>query len=334
MSLNTPAQPTIHQPDQSASSHPISPPHVDRTSQDQDQERSLPIASPHGADDPSTAEPDAAQPFQPFFTLIEDKQTGEYHHPTVHYIFSDDDTDIVTAAALRSLEAQQDALSSSKNQHLEHEHEDQERSSLLPPPIPGVRENYIVLDVEPVPAENPTQTPIPGPANTLSTSPAQNPLVPTPGPSVQNQFRVTSAKSFSPAWQVLHSEMTPAPTFENSEAAETAGHGLMLKIQGTGGLVPASESGKGHGPQRLEEMMDQFAKRMAELQTVIDAVDDEELGEGQGAGPSPGAEEPGADPVAGPEPDGQVERDAEPVGTAENLQEGNDGGHLDEHSEP
>jgi hypothetical protein len=43
--------------------------------------------------------------FKPFFTLIEDPQSGEHHHPTVHYIFSDDDPEILTNAALEALEA-------------------------------------------------------------------------------------------------------------------------------------------------------------------------------------------------------------------------------------
>jgi hypothetical protein len=46
--------------------------------------------------------------FRPFFTLIEDPETGEHHHPTVHYIFSDDDREILTSAALDSLDTQQE----------------------------------------------------------------------------------------------------------------------------------------------------------------------------------------------------------------------------------
>lgn len=42
--------------------------------------------------------------FKSFFTLIEDPETGEHHHPTVHYIFSDDDPEILTAAALEALD--------------------------------------------------------------------------------------------------------------------------------------------------------------------------------------------------------------------------------------
>lgn len=48
----------------------------------------------------------------------------------------------------------------------------------------------------------------------------------------------------------------------------------MLKIRGTGGM-PVEVSGKEKGAQRLEEMMDQFAKRMGELQTIIDAAEAE-----------------------------------------------------------
>ncbi|KAJ5730869.1 uncharacterized protein N7483_005377 [Penicillium malachiteum] len=276
MSLNNPTQPISYSSAQPETSHEISSPRAEDIHPQEDQEQTTDhVTSPHGtAEEPGTAAEahDATtQPatFQPFFTLIEDTQLGEYRHPTVHYIFSDDDIDIITAAALRSLETQQDALSSSKKEELhieEHGTPEQEKSSLLPPPIPGVRENYLVLDVEPVPAPENTITPIPTQPTGL-----QSPLGAVAGASVPPQFRVTSAKSFSPTWQVLQSEISPAPTFENDAVGETGGHGFMLKIQGTGGLPYISDSGKETGPRRLEEMMDQFAKRMAELQTIIDA---------------------------------------------------------------
>ena len=53
-------------------------------------------------------EPDQDEPllppsaFRPFFTLIEDS-TGEHHHPNVHYLFADDDPEILTSAALETL---------------------------------------------------------------------------------------------------------------------------------------------------------------------------------------------------------------------------------------
>ena len=42
--------------------------------------------------------------FTPFFTLIEDPDTGEHYHPTVHYVFADDDTDLLTSATLEALD--------------------------------------------------------------------------------------------------------------------------------------------------------------------------------------------------------------------------------------
>lgn len=223
--------------------------------------------------------------FQPFFTLIEDAHTAEYHHPTVHYIFSDDDTDIVTEAALRSLEAQQAAHSGVKKDHTQRQDELDEggQSALLPPPIPGVRENYIVLDVQPITTTNPPTDPPKtsggtvegggggGGTNTISTSPAQQSThPPSRAASSAQQFRVTSAKSFSPTWQVLGTELVPAPTFENGNPGGTPGHGLMLKIHGTDGIPSETGKEKEKGAQKLEDMMDQFAKRMRELQMVID----------------------------------------------------------------
>ncbi|KAJ5778739.1 hypothetical protein N7520_001985 [Penicillium odoratum] len=284
MSLNNPTQPLFQSSvpkeiPQPVSRSQLNGPHPAGAKESQ--------ASPQAIDDPRTAAElqDGApqQPaFQPFFTLIEDIPTAEYHHPTVHYIFSDDDTDIITEAALRSLEAQQDALPGSKKHHTyigQHDgQEDHDASTLLPPPIPGIRENYVILDVEPVPASEHTTT-APSPAamqfgpgvNPMSSSPATQPS-PGAGTAPQPQFRVTSAKSFSPDWQVMRSEMVPAPTFENNEDGDGTGHGLLLKIHGTGGLPYAAESTKERGTSRLEEMMNQFAKRMSELQTVIDSA--------------------------------------------------------------
>ncbi|PWY77038.1 hypothetical protein BO70DRAFT_70977 [Aspergillus heteromorphus CBS 117.55] len=113
--------------------------------------------------------PDTQPPFQPFFTLIEDAHSSEYHHPTIHYIFSDDDTDIITEAALRTLESEPDGFPRNKSQPQPHAHHDSNsrpgtayedpdpdadaddphrKESLLPHPIPGVRDNYIILDVD------------------------------------------------------------------------------------------------------------------------------------------------------------------------------------------
>ncbi|KAK1144963.1 hypothetical protein N8T08_004678 [Aspergillus melleus] len=267
-------------------------------------------------------------PFQPFFTLIEDANTSAYYHPTVHYIFSDDDTDIVTEAALRSLENDHDVLSQGakgKSKPVRtrdgaggtageevYDEEDDEfaiarKDPLLPPPIPGVRDNYIILDLEnalsdetghPVDRENttgassslPSQTqthPHPHPTGVQSQQQhqqqQQHPN--TPNPQTQPhppdhkapqppQFTVSSAHSLTPSWQVLNTQIIPAPTFEKNTSNEPVNGGLMLKIQGTAGL-PITLLGKDRdrerSSQRLEEMMDQFSKRLGELRQVIEA---------------------------------------------------------------
>ncbi|CAI7596887.1 unnamed protein product [Penicillium glandicola] len=240
-------------------------------------------------------QPPSHSAFQPFFTLIEDAHTSDYHHPTVHYIFSDDDTDIVTEAALRSLAAQQEALSDSKKDQIaqtqasnlqdetkDPSDSDPAKTTLLPPPVPGVRENYVILDVEPSPdipeaaQTSPiTEQLVPGKGGggirSISSSPANASALPQDQGQPHPQYRVTTAQSFSSTWQVLNTEVVPAPTFENSNPGESPGHGLMLKIRGTAGLP--IELGGGKKESTLEEMMDQFAKRMGELQVVIDAAE-------------------------------------------------------------
>ncbi|KAG8625158.1 hypothetical protein KVT40_006909 [Elsinoe batatas] len=44
--------------------------------------------------------------FHPFFTLVEDAQTGEHFHPAVHYIFSDDDPDTLTSSIIDTLQSE------------------------------------------------------------------------------------------------------------------------------------------------------------------------------------------------------------------------------------
>lgn len=50
--------------------------------------------------------------FQPYFTLIEDTQTGEHYHPHTQYVFSDDDQDAMTSAIIDSSGTDHDSDSS------------------------------------------------------------------------------------------------------------------------------------------------------------------------------------------------------------------------------
>lgn len=85
---------------------------------------------PETTPDQLVAPPD----FRPFFTLIEDSETGEHLHPSVHYVFSDDDPDFITSAVLESLESTQHA---------------QETIGANPADQTGNRERLILLDISP-----------------------------------------------------------------------------------------------------------------------------------------------------------------------------------------
>jgi len=60
----------------------------------------------HESDYPEAAEGELTAPadFRPFYTLVEDGESGDYHHPHVHYIFSDDDHEIITSSIMESVE--------------------------------------------------------------------------------------------------------------------------------------------------------------------------------------------------------------------------------------
>lgn len=215
-------------------------------------------SSPH-VDDPNNppqlaASPEPTPPSLPFFTLVEDSSTAEYHHPTVHYIFADDDTEILTEAGLRSLDQ---ADMSGDDQH-----NDPEATTLLPPPIPGIEDNYVVLDIEPVP---PTSTAgVQGPVQQTSPVPGATPARPQP------QYRVSSSQSLSSSWQALQSELVPAPTFENGDPSQPASQGLMLKIRGADRLPGVSTADNREKTARLENMMDHFSKKMIELRAACE----------------------------------------------------------------
>jgi hypothetical protein len=137
--------------------------------------------------------------FRPFFALVEDQALGEHHHPYIHYVFADDDPVVITAATMRGM-----GLDDTK--YLPHDgHEEQEQDQVgqeesqgspvespLPPPIPGVREHYLIIDVG---ADGRT---------------------------------VVDAQSLSSTWQVTNASTRTAPSFDESSSDQ----GLMLRIEG------------------------------------------------------------------------------------------------------
>lgn len=88
-----------------------------------------------GQDDSAVAAESVEQPaFQPFFTLINDSLTSEHYHPTVHYIFADDEEgpEMMSEGVLRSLQ---------KLEHGDHGKKGEKDTSMT-------REHILVLDVD------------------------------------------------------------------------------------------------------------------------------------------------------------------------------------------
>ncbi|KAF2192290.1 hypothetical protein K469DRAFT_554134 [Zopfia rhizophila CBS 207.26] len=160
--------------------------------------------------------------FNPFFTIIEDSTTGEHYHPYVHYVFADDDPVIVTAAAMRSLGLDdtqylpRNTPEQENGQELGDRAEDKEgqAESPLPPPIPGVKERYLIIDVA---ADGQT---------------------------------ILDAQSLSSEWQITGNNVRPAPSFDE----EPGDQGMMLRIEGVEVPTKNKGKGKGNpGGERLAE---------------------------------------------------------------------------------
>ncbi|KAF1934045.1 uncharacterized protein M421DRAFT_208 [Didymella exigua CBS 183.55] len=139
--------------------------------------------------------------FRPFFALVEDSTSCEHYHPYVHYVFADDDPVIVTAASMRGMgldDAQylpHDTLQGNDDPDQVGEEDsghDSPVESPLPPPIPGVREHYLIVDVA---ADGRT---------------------------------VVDAQSLSSSWQITNASTRTAPSFDESALDQ----GLMLRIEG------------------------------------------------------------------------------------------------------
>jgi hypothetical protein len=220
--------------------------------------------------------------FQPFFTLIEDSVTNEHHHPTVHYIFADDDPDIIVEAACRSLET----LDPSQQRAHEHEphgqaqvdtlgHDDDDDDGggdgdehippRLPPPTPGVKEHYLLLDIQPRPRPSHSTAPVGTTTN-------------TDVPHHQPSFQVTAAHSFSADWQIQRTSITAAPTIgegHGEDEDEDGDRGLMLKIEGrgntTGALNEEQQQPQGKEKESMEDMIQRFQRRMDDIRQVLAA---------------------------------------------------------------
>jgi hypothetical protein len=176
--------------------------------------------------------------FKPFFTIVEDTTTGDHHHPFVHYVFTDDDPAIVTAAAMRSLglddtkylpqpdvEGNEDALGEDDGNDGKPVVE-----SPLPLPIVGSRERFMIIDI------------------------------------AADGHTIVGAQSMSPDWQITNANVQTAPSFDD----DAPDRGLMLRIEGM--EVPGKKRGKGKAQPGENKLKDAQGKSVGDIFGVLDEL--------------------------------------------------------------
>lgn len=222
-------------------------------------------------------------PFQSLFTLVTDG-SGATHHPHVHYIFEDDDPDLLT-----------DVLAQ-YNAH--HHHQPDAASSGSKSSTPALlNDRAIVLDLV-------TKLP--------STTNSSSDVV----PGGANGYQVAWASSLSADWAVVSAALAPMNgAVDTSAAAATpsssSSERLMLRIEGVdlgGGAghhaashsstrdVSSGSSGGGGGGAHHQEdynaLVHEFDSRMAVLRKVVDAGAERQAKLAAGAQVSPRCEPP------------------------------------------
>jgi hypothetical protein len=237
----------------SRTSHsPPSPPleYAQDPPDDQPREQQQPDDAPEDEEDMSYPEPSSEQAllpppnFQPFFTLIEDTTSGEHYHPYVHYVFADDDPTIVTAASMRGLGLDdakylpQDAQDGRERRHNQGSEEgdgqDSPVESPLPPPVPGIKEHYLIIDVD---ADGRT---------------------------------IVDAQSLSSEWQITETGIRTAPSFDE----DSPDPGYMLRVEGVEIPRKSKGKGKGPaGQDRLSEAREQHDDIFAALDGLVQGID-------------------------------------------------------------
>lgn len=116
--------------------------------------------------------------------------------------------------------------------------------------------------------------------------------------------RVVAARSMAPDWQIVHADLTPAPTWEGEESNDGktgggegagdgdgggGGRGLMLSVEGVGttrgaaGEEVNSREGGEVVEEGLEKLAERYERRLGELRRVVEGV-----GAGAGAGAAEG----------------------------------------------
>ncbi|RMY85943.1 hypothetical protein D0862_11057 [Hortaea werneckii] len=193
-------------------------------------------SSQSGHNSPNYPEPTQASSllpppdFKPFFTLIEDPETGEHHHPAVHYIFADDEPEFLTDATLMALEQQQ--------------HQQQQESTSTSQ-ASEVEERFILLDL----AEDGKTV-----LATTSLSPNWQAL----------KASVGKAPSLGQSEEEGSGGGNPMLTISGQEGSRASSAGLGGK---KGRRMKVGAAGEGEG--RVEDLVRGFEERLVGLDEVI-----------------------------------------------------------------
>ena len=197
-------------------------------------------------------------PFNPFFTLIEDTTTSEHFHPTVHYIFSDDDTEVLTEVSLEALSLP----ASSHSNDLASSGADASTQPHPTPQRPGNRGSQL--------SQRDSQHQRAS-VNNNNSNTRERYLIVDIGPTGDT---VTSVRSFSSSWQPLGATISKAPTWEAEEVPKTdQAAGLMLRIEGVQSINTPGWPGDGQenvSKDVVPELVELFEKRMAILRKVVE----------------------------------------------------------------
>lgn len=249
----------------------------------------------------------ALPPFQPLFTLVTDSTTGATHHAHVHYIFSDDEPDLLTDA-LGQYSIQQQQYHQHQQQHQQTASSSSGSTSAKPiPPQPIINNRAILLDLVPKPPIDPT---------TSSTAAAAT-----------SGYDVAWASSLSADWAVVSAKVSSMSADDNNNNTDTvptparsadSDGGLILRIEGVDLANPPPKpraerskasidlsSGSSSGvaqPAQQEDygaIVDEFDKRMVVLRKVLDAGRERQLKMAVDAGGETGPQEPPAAEVPG-----------------------------------
>ncbi|KAF2842750.1 hypothetical protein M501DRAFT_23822 [Patellaria atrata CBS 101060] len=175
--------------------------------------------------------------FNPFFTLIEDAVNGEHYHPSVHYVFADDDPEVQTAISINALTGY-DPVEDSATDHPSTN--DRDSTSARQPPA-GSKERYLVVDV------------------------------------AADGHTVIQTQSLDKEWQIIQAGIDIAPTWDESEGqAGEAGLMLRIQgteLQSTYNsgrelLQDARENNGGDMIAGLSDIVMKFSKGMEVLGEV------------------------------------------------------------------